>query len=200
MLTDDHIYYPEGVAPDVVVSKIRAVLAQSDEALLLDPLLDLDNFIHRVCWTYGVHPIWVLLSLQREQSLIADNDSPATERAWSRATGVVGQHTPGQANKLWDGLPNQILLSARSAAWLAGIGPNENFGYRSGLWPSAERWTKQNADLCQKRVALLHPDGSFHKWFMCQSVAQYVQYGYTPSEPVLQQNADILNLYILKHF
>ena len=201
MLEDGHIYYPEHLPAADVVRRIAKVLAQSDErAVWLDDRLDLPNFIQRCAWNYGVHPIWVLVSLQREQSLVADNGKAADARAWSRALGVVGQHTPGQANSLWDGLPNQIMLCCRSTAWLAGIGARELFGYRAGLWPTAIRWTEEDTVKCAKNISLLNLDGSFHKTYTCKSVAEYVQYGYTPKESVLAENAAILDRYIIKPF
>lgn len=179
-----------------IIRRIRDTLEQSDEQFLLDPRLDLDNFIHRTCWYVGVHPIWTLISLQREQSLIADNGTKASDHAWSRATGVVGQHLPGTANSSWDGLPNQILLTARTAAWLGGIGMRWGFGYREGLWPSASRWNDVNIAECQKVTTLLKLDGSTDKTHICNSRMEYVEYGYTPSEGVREANWKIYEKYI----
>ena len=196
VLDDTHLDFPEHLDKSDIIRRIRETLEQSDEKFLLDPKLDLENYIHRTCWYYGIHPIWTLVALQREQSLIADNGVLASDHAWSRATGVVGQHLPGTSNSSWDGLPNQILLTARTAAWLAGVGTRWLFGYRVGLWPSAARWTDADTAVCKKNCTLLKLDGTLDKTHDCHSRMEYVEYGYTPSEHVRAANWKIYEKYI----
>lgn len=179
LLTPNQLRFPEHLPPAEVVQRIKQVLAQSDESLLQDPRLDWENFIHRVCWLYKVHPFMPLIALQREQSLLADNNEAATDRAWSRAAGVVGQHVPGTANALWDGLPNQLMLSVRVTAWLAGFGTAESFGANSRLWPTVPRWTGE-----AKVLNLLNPDGSFCRKHVCQDEMEYAELAYTPDARV----------------
>ncbi len=159
-----------------IIASIREVLSKSDEAFLLDPRLDLENFIHRNCWLAGIHPAVPLVALQREQGLLGKDGVAASERAFSRATGWVGQHLPGTASVNWDGLTLQIQLCIRSAAWHGGIGDKAAFGYRPGLWPTSRRW--QGAAM---NVDLLNLDGSFNRKQLCMDPMTYVDWVYTPN-------------------
>lgn len=179
LLADRHLQYPESMPAADVVAAIRRVLDGSDEALLKDPRLDWENYIHRVCWIHQVHPFQPLLALQREQGLVANDKRPASERAWDLAAGVVGQHTPGQSNSLWNGLATQILLSVRTTAWLGGIGPEAAFG-NPRLRPTAHRWypgvNSQNGMV----LSLLNLDGTVNRKHTCCSAMEYVELAYTP--------------------
>lgn len=179
LLNDGNLLYPEGMEAAEVVASIRRVLDGSDEALLRDPRLEWENFIHRACWIARVHPFMPLLALQREQGLLACDGKDAGLRAWELAAGVVGQHTPGQKNSLWNGLPTQILLAIRTTAWLAGIGPAAAFG-NPKLWPSAERWNQDQDAAKGKVITLLNLDGSPNRKHLCRTAMEYVELSYTP--------------------
>jgi hypothetical protein len=204
VLDDRHLHYPEAMAAADVAAAIKRVLDGSDEALLKDPRLDLDNYIMRVCWIHQVHPFQPLLALQREQGLVADNKAAAGERAWDLATGVVGQHVPGQKNDLWNGLCTQILLSVRTTAWLAGIGPEAAFG-NPRLRPSAHRWMPGMDAERGKVISLLNLDGSVNRKHTCCSAMEYAELAYTPDArlaadgrrlKVRALNADVFNKFI----
>ncbi len=159
-----------------IISKIRAVLAATDEAFFIDPRCVWENAIHRLCWNQGLHPAMVLVALARERSLLGHNNGQATEMDWKRAAGVVGQQTPGTSNSTYDGVPAQLIMCVRSLAWLAGIGMKANFGYRPGLWPSAERWQGMPT-----QVRLLNLDGTFAKMQRCETAFAHVSWTYTPN-------------------
>ncbi len=159
-----------------IVAKIRAVLAATDEPEFLNKKYVWENVIHRLCWNQGLHPAMVLVALARERSILGHSNGPASDTDWERAAGVVGQQTAGTSNTLYDGFPEQLVLCVRTLAWLAGIGPRANFGYRPGLWPGAERWAG-----VPTQVRLLNLDGSFAKLQNCETVFEHVSWTYTPN-------------------
>lgn len=203
MLTDKEFIYPFHLESREVIRRINNVLGQSDEVgVLLDPKLDLGNFVHRCAFLAGLHPFMLLIGLQREQSLIANNGVAATDRQWSRAVGVVGQHTAGTANDTWDGLPNQILLASRSLAWVGGLRPKAWHEYGDGLYPTASRWTESDEAACAKVMDLLNDDGSFARKHVCKSRVEYAEMAFTPSTnmkgPDLKIRAD--NYFIFEKY
>ncbi len=187
ILEDRHILMPEEVNAADMVEKIRLTLAgaKANKAVWADACMDWENFIFRACLEWGVNPGWVLMSFQRERSLLGQ---VADERDFDFAQGVVGQDGPGTVNKRWNGLPNQIFLSARTVGWLSGRG--SNFGYRSGLQPSAQRWT----GTYHRNTVRLYgtdnkPTADLH---ICKTVAEFVQLSFTPHLEVLETNGKIM--------
>lgn len=180
LLDESHLLYPEQLSKDQVIAEIRSCLEQSDEPLLKDPKLAWWNGIQRECWEKILNPIIILVSLQRERGLLANDGRAATERDFEFGLGVVGQHTAGTANTSWNGLDNQLHMAIRSAAWIAGIGPREAFG-NPKLWSQAERWTERDSANGGKLIDLLHPDGSFAKKYLCKDRMEWLELSYTPS-------------------
>lgn len=202
-LTADDFRYPEHLAPALVIDFIKNVFMQSDErAILLDPRHDTYNLLHRVSWIHMINPIWLLVSLQREQSLLGYDGRAASDRAWSRALGVVGQHTAGTANETWDGLETQLLMCARTTAWLAGIGSEDYFGNLK-LRPSARRW----GTMAQKlrggiSVDLLDLQGKPVGSKFCSTMEEYVQTAYTPraDKDMVIENGELAERFVRPYF
>ncbi len=161
-----------------MAEKVRKCLAQSGSLgpLCDDPRGRLHTYISRVCLEWGIHPIWVLVSLQREQSLLGKEPRP--DRALDLACGFVGSDAPGTVNPAWNGLHNQIWRCARHSAWYAGVTPRELYGYESGLWPTAGRWPGSRS-LKIDHGKLLRE---------CRSMGEFVQFTYTPHSHVLATN------------
>lgn len=185
-LDDRHFVWPDGMKPADMAAGVRAVLAAApaNRELWLDPRMDWENFITRACFEWGVSPIPVLISLQRERSLLTQ---PATERDFDFATGMVGQDMPGTAHPGWNGLPLQIFLAARTFAWLGNIGQRANFGYRVGLWPAEDRFSF----LVENQVKLYNDKHELTEIYKTRSQAEYVQLKYTPHREVLATNLSI---------
>jgi hypothetical protein len=185
MLLDEHIKYDESILATEQLRRIKHILGSSKSGVeLCINGYGIPELIHRTCWHFGVSPLWLLVSLQRERSILgklADSDD------LNIACGVTNQDEPGMANPLWSGLATQIFMCAKSAAWLGGIGSDDAFGYRDGLWPSAPRWPRF------RMVDLKEPQMSH----VCGTMAEYVQLSYTPHYPVLEANSKILNEQIL---
>ncbi len=180
-LTAAEFDYDESVLPAQTIARIRNVFDQSDEVKVLqDQKHKTYNHLHRQCWIYQVHPIPVLTSMQREQSLLGNDGREASDIAWSHALGVVGQHTAGQSNQTWDGLENQITMCVRSIAWLGGIGVDEAFGNKK-LWPSSKRWgCAEQRFRGGLMVDLLNLDGSLNRRQFCKTRESYILLRYTP--------------------
>lgn len=199
ILEDQHFKYPEDMKPSEVISRIDQVLkaATANRDVWNDERMDWENLIHRECWFRGVHPIWPLVSLQRERSLLG---RAGGIRDFDFAEGVVGQDKPGSVNETWNGLPTQLLLSIRTAAWLGGIGPRANFGYRIGLWPSAARWDALQQGGGVGPVQLYndqHESSGFHQ---AKTMAEYIQLKFTPHLEVLETNGGIFEARIASFF
>jgi len=188
MIPDSLLLYPDTLDPRDIVSRVRACLAKAEynKDVWCDPRMDWQNYIQRVCWEYGIHPAMVLVSLQRERSLFGQQ---ADERDFDFALGVVGQDAPGTTNERWNGLPNQILLGARTMAWLAGIGPEANFGFRPGLYPNAARWVDGGPNEVKLYTAYKW-DGRLHP---ATTRSEYAQLCFTPHLEVLETNEQIYN-------
>jgi hypothetical protein len=174
-LTDPQMVYPEHLPPDEVVKRITAVLAASKNAgVFLNPALGLANGIHRAAFHFGVSPLIPLMAFEREQSLLTQVRDPLSE-AWQHACGVVGQDGPGTVNHRWDGLMTQIFLVCMLHAWYMGIGPDQNFGYRQGLWPTAAgRWERNTS------VMILDENHKSKALHLCDCAAEYAQLTFTP--------------------
>jgi hypothetical protein len=194
-LTEAQLVYPDHLAPEDVVRRIGACLegAEANGDVLLHPGLKWQNFIHRVCFEYGLHPVMPLVALQRERSLLGHE---ANTRDYDFALGVVGQDAPGTSNERWNGLPNQLFLGIRSMAWLANIGPTSNFGWRPGIAPSKRRWINGASNFVQLFTDACQP-GEHH---LCADRAEYVQLCYTPHLAVLGTNGAIYDRWLKRHW
>lgn len=185
-LEEKHILYPEDLAPLDVCNRIRRVLAAApaNQDVWADPRMDWGNFIQRECWIMGVHPIWPLVSLQRERGLFG---KAGAARDFDFAQGVVGQDEAGTLNETWNGLPTQVVMGIRSLAWSCNIGMRGNFGYRAGLWPGWQRWV----DGAQNTVQLYNEKHEKTQLYLCQNRAQFGQLKFTPHLDVLDVNGGI---------
>lgn len=185
-LEDKHLVYDESIPPAEQLRRIKFVMENSASGVeLLMAGMGIPELVHRCCWMFGVSPLWVLVSLQRERSILG---RLASSTDLDYACGVTGQDGPGMANPLWKGLGTQVYMSARTIAWLAGIGKPEAFGYRPGLWPSEKRWEPVDA-IHGKPVNLLDTPPSIHT---ARSRAEYAQLAFTPHIKVLDTNGEIL--------
>ena len=201
-LQDQHVFYPEVIHPDDVVAKINAVLARTlnegNKSILLNPDLDLANFIQRACWKAGINPAVVLIALVRERGLLV-NEAAADAHDWDYACGVVGSDNPGTVNDRWDGLLTQILMCCELTAWYIGVGPDSNFGYRVGLEPHAVgRWpVQQTVDILNERHQVVKAG------HVCGCAAEYAQLTFTPhlglGDPKLDPNTLDVNGQILQN-
>ncbi len=197
-LEDRHILYPEDLTAADVVARIRRCLdaAPANQDVWADPRMDWDNKIQRECWKMGVHPIWPLVTLQRERSLFGRAGKP---RDFDYAGGVVGQDEPGTVNSTWNGLPTQIDMCIRSMAWSANIGPRQNFGYRPGLWPTWTRWV----DGGNNTVKLYNEKHELVQVYTTKTRAEYGQLKFTPhlKDPnVLDVNGKIYQAHVAPFF
>lgn len=196
MLNEAHLLYPDRLDPADVVARVRACLegAEANRVLLLDPGMDWQNFIHRVCFEYGVHPIMPLIAMQRERSLLGQ---PADAKDYDFALGVVGQDAPGTVNERWNGLPTQIFLGIRAMAWLGNIGPLANFGWRPGIAPSKPRWSDKGPNEIQ-----LYSETSTEAGvpYRCSDRTRYVQLSFTPHLGVLDANWNIYCRWLRQHW
>ena len=185
--------YPEEVSPQDMVNRIAWVLkgAEANQDVWQDQRMDWANFIQRESWKKGVNPAWVLVSLQRERSLLGQKGE---DHDFDFAQGVVGQDSPGSVNERWNGLPTQIMLSVECAAWLGGIGLSSNFGYRPGLWPTQPRWPYG------KVVKLYDSDHKPIGFHNCLSLEEYVQLSFTPHLEVIGINANIYERWVKPFF
>lgn len=184
MLGDRHFRYPEHIRSTDMIAKIEQALSKSPALLPLvnDPKHRLGIYIQRLCWEYGLHPVWILITLQREQSLLTTD----TERDWSfdAATGFVGQDRPGTRNPRYMGLHNQIWRCIRHTAWYLGFINPAMFGYRVGLRPTQPRFVAgETID-----VPLLDSAHELDGEFMCNTAAEYAQLLYTPKGHTLEAN------------
>lgn len=183
-----HLLYDRTIPAADQVARIKACLeASPNAAKLLDETEDWPNYIHRTCWIHEVGPLWILVSMQREQSLLANVARPGS---WDRALGVTGQDAAGMANPLWTGLPTQILMAVRSIAWSMGFAHPERFG-PPALQPSWPRFRGGRAN----PVLLYGPDskplrdGAGQKVFQgCQTPWEYAQYTFTPHRGICEAN------------
>lgn len=194
-LLDQHFLWPDGAKCADLAAGVRAALmaAPANRELWLDPRMDWDNFIARVSFEWGIHPIMALVALQRERSLLTQ---VADQRDFDFATGMVGQDLPGTAHPGWNGLPLQIFLAVRTFAWLGGVGARSNFGYRIGLWPADDRFNP----LVDNQVKLYNDQHELAKVFVTRSQVEYVQLKYTPHEEVLDTNGEIYQARIAPFF
>ncbi len=197
-LTDAHFFYPDHLAPNEVVQRIRDTLDRAaNQTVWANPALYIANLIERACFVMGVNPAVILVAFEREQSLLS-RERP--QSAWRYACGVVGQDGPGTVNPRWDGLPTQILLCAELNAWYIGQGPDSNFGYRPGLWPSASgRWPgHKTVDIYDAHHNVILKNR------VCASASEYAQLIFTPhlglggpeDTNTLDVNAAILAQYV----
>jgi len=184
MLLDENVSYPETMDMMDVIRRNRSLLISSPKfANIMDNNnLMLENYIHRCCFHFGIHPYWIFVSFSREQSLLAKDRILASEWAWKAACGVVGQDGPGTSKPQFLGLLNQIFMCAKNSAWSAGIGPKDNFGYKRGLWPSWARWGEN------KTVRLLDNPNSDYE---CKSMVEYVQLVHCPHIETLETDRKI---------
>lgn len=183
--TDKHLFYDESLSPEQQLQAIKRVLDRSKSGVeLMIHGYGIAELIHRACWHFGVSPLWILVSIQRERSILGQL-ADSTDLMY--ACGVVNQDEAGTANPLWLGLATQIFMGARTAAWLAGIGPQEAFGYRKGLWPTPGRWGMTDS-LLGKKIELRTPRTTVR----ASSASEYMQLSYTPHLDVLTTNGNIL--------
>lgn len=180
-MQDSEFIWPSGESFYTMVSKVQACLQQSPT---LKPLCDdarwrLHTFLTRTCQEYNVHPIWLLVSLQRERSVLRASDPQ--QRDFDFATGFVGSDAPGTVNSAWNGLTNQIWRCARHTGWFAGNGPNEAYGWSKELWPSQARWSGKPLEVP------IQGQGPY----LCKSLAEYIQLLYTDHLDVVKDNEDI---------
>ncbi len=184
-MTDADFIFPDKASWQDLANKIARCLVALSPALgplVEDPKWRIHNLIARTCLEYGLHPKWILVSLQRERGVLR---SPApTDKDFARACGFVGSDAPGTLNPAWDGLSNQIWRCARHSAWYGALAPKACFGYEIGVWPTARRW-----DDWHEHTPEILVDGAPHA---CASRAEYTQLSYTPHLEVLQRNDDIL--------
>lgn len=180
-LAAEDFIYPEHLPPAEVIRRIKTIFGLSDEReRLLNEKDKFYNHLHREAWIYQVNPFWLLVSLQREQSLLGNDGRAATDRAWSHALGVVGQQTAGTVNETWDGFSTQITMAARTTTWLAGISPVGAMG-NPKLIPSARRWGTVTQKLRGGiSVDLLDLAGKPVGSKFCKTMESYVQTAYTP--------------------
>lgn len=197
-LEDKHFVYPDPsvMSGQDVVDRIQACLkaATANQDMWSDERLDWHNYIYRICLEYGIHPIWPLISLQRERSLLG---TPGKIRDYDYATGFVGQDTPGTADPKKNGLPTQIFHCVRAAAWSANIGPRANFGYRLGIWPTAAtRWR----DDAQNSINLLDKNHNAAGTRVALNRAEKIQLDFTPHLEVMDENYEIFKGHIAPFF
>lgn len=179
-LNESHFIFPDNLTPISVIGMIKNVLNSDDvqnKEIWNDPKMDWANYIYWVSLEYWINPIWILVSLQRERSLLGKHGE---ERDFDFAQGFVGQHGPGTKSESWDGLPSQIQLSARCSSWSLGRRPTESFrrGSHLGILPSWSRWNGSGIEID------LYSDKTFQpikKKLICD-VAEYVQLVFTPTE------------------
>lgn len=179
-LEDKHFIFPDSEQAEKVIARIKAVLsapAVQNKDVFLDERLDLYNSIYYESLDAWVNPIWPLISLQRERSLLGQKGD---EKDFDFANGYVGRHAPGTENTSWNGLGTQIKLGLRTASWTMGKRPSICFrrGSIEGKLPDWERWSGAN------KIALLRnkPPYDVVAQHVCGSMAEYVQLRFTPSE------------------
>ncbi len=179
--------------------------AKANRGVLLNPALGLPQFGVRICLKAGISPLVWLIALEREESLFTEETDagsvagefdvwdwpkagfmpaslirPATalrpcSSRWNHAAGVVGQDKPGTVNRNWDGLLPQLLITVELHAWYMGIGPDQNFGFRSDLWcGAAGRWPRT------KTVEILDSRHQTVEIYTAASATEYAQLTYTP--------------------
>jgi hypothetical protein len=185
-MIDADFKYPDGASWQEMAGKVAACLKALSPTLALlvdDPKWHIHNYIARICLEYGIHPIWILVSLQRERSVLQGAEPTAQD--FNLACGFVGSDAPGTLNPAWNGLANQIWRCARHSAWYGALAPKACFGYEIGIWPKqARRW-----DDWHEKTPEIEIDGKPHA---CATRAEYIQLSYTPHLGVLQRNDLIL--------
>jgi hypothetical protein len=196
MLEEKHFFWPSEMDSAAVRDKIALVLENSANAVVLgDDAFDWANLIHRTCFHFGINPVWVLISLQREQSLLGKR---AVDYAYKVATGFTGKDSAGQTNSLWNGLATQIFMCAKNTAWYAGIGPDTNFGHDSSLWPrSIHRWERGEDE---NGYAIMLYDKPIPAVKTIYTLPEYCQLRYTPHISVLETNFSIFRDFVERPF
>lgn len=205
ILTTDLLAYPRHLPNDFVAAAIKNCLAQSDEATLLDEKWDLWNFMQRECKRRGLHPMWPLMTMQKEQSALACDGKQLGPAAWDHLMGVVGQHTDGTANERWNGIIEQTAMCIRIFAWLTGIGPSSGFNIDSDDLPGSYRWAGK-PPVGVQLLKLAMKDGKQiavkDRVVQCQDAVAYALWTFTPNADfdVPQVCADIAEKKVLPYF
>lgn len=206
ILTAQHLPYPRHLEGADVAARIRACLAQSDEALLKDSRCDWENFIMRECKEKDVHPMWPLITLQKEQGLLSNDGKVASQSAWDHAAGVVGQHTVGSAIPTADGLASQLKLCIRLYAWHGGTRAVDGaFGLERTDRPPMARWSGKPmpVELLGLRKGANGKEEAYRmRTIICNDAAEYAMWIFTPNgqENVPAMNADVAEKRVLPFF
>lgn len=188
MIQDHHFIYPHNLDPDAVCTKIEAVLARSKNAdVLADERWGLANGIARWCREYDFGPAWVLISLQRERSLLGLKATDVHDYLY--ALGYVGQDGPGTKNPRWNGLIPQTWLCVHQSAWLAGFGSGDQYGVLQQIRPEARRWNPNNPSPIQLYSAPNVKD----KVIIPASLTEHVVYSYTPHAEAMPKASEYLH-------
>ncbi len=200
MIQDKHFIYPHELSHDEVCARIDAILARSpnaharfDEATqtffpgLCDPLQGLTHGIWRWCYEYDLNPAWVMISLQRERSLLGKKADGIHDFLY--AFGYVGQDGPGTRNERWNGLTPQAWLCIHQSAWIAGFGSIDAYGVKENLHPTAARWNPSHPSPIQLFKA---PNVKGDLYVPC-NLAEHVILTYTPHMEAISSASSILH-------
>lgn len=198
LLEDKHFLFDESMKSADGIRMIRGVFENKEvknKDIWLDERLDVPNSIYYTALEYWINPIWLLVCLQRERSLLGQ---VGDNRDFDFAMGFVGQHGPGSKNESWNGLGNQIQLAARSSAWSLGSRPEVAFrrGGPAGKLPSWKRWKEGGVEL--ELLSDKPPYQALTK-HTTTSRAQHVQLVFTPTsnwEHLLKINGEIYQKWV----
>ncbi len=198
LLTDQHFLFDESMPSAEAIRRIKAVFANplvKNKDVWQDERLDVANSIYYTALEYWINPIWLLVCLQRERSLLGQ---VGDDRDFDFAMGFVGQHGPGSKNECWNGLGNQIQLAARSSAWSLGGRPEVAFrrGGPAGKLPTWARWKDGGVvvDLLNDK-----PPYDVVEKHKTTSRAEHVQLVFTPTanyQHLLEVNGSIYEKWI----
>lgn len=185
MLDPDIILEPTAQFDTLLPPVTKCLLASPGLGPLVDdPKIQLDNLLVRTCLEYGIHPKWVLVTLQRERGLL--RSANPTQQDFQRATGFIGTNAKTTKNENWNGLTNQLWRCIRHSAWYAGVAPKQLFGFTKSLYPTKIRF---NEFVLSAPYVFLEGGRVKHT---CSSIAEYVQLMYTDHLVVLDDNDKIL--------
>lgn len=181
MLSDKFFLWPyAGISLEPAIAEMTPLLLKSGLSRFMGQS-DGGNLAEHIalqCRTWNVNPWWLLVSGQREQSVLG---KPALDKKAADAwLGVVGQDVGRTTNPGYYGVYTQVARACEVTAWLLG---KED----SRKWPEYLR-TKKEAP--RHRIGLklsIEKEGTQFD-YMPLSAGEYLQLAYTPHYKVLALN------------
>lgn len=148
-------------------------------------------------------PGWLVVSLQREQSLLTRDfgtDAAGREKALQAATGFVGQDVGRSTLPGYYGLYNQVFRCVEQTAWLFGKISSNCWDEDLRTVKTTTRWRPGVKLKVQMVPGAYGADKGRWEDYTPLTGGEYLQLAYTPHKEVLETNEKIAKKYAGQFF